>query len=101
MAHVATKKLSALVGLLGFAVTTVAAPARSQIAFEEVTTAAGITRMSVTYGLAWGDLDGDGWPDLWVGNHGTATSLYRNNRDGTFTDLVAQLDPNGSYQDWH
>ncbi len=35
----------------------------------------------------WGDLDGDGFLDLFISRHFEGYSLYRNNRDGTFTDL--------------
>ena len=41
-----------------------------------------------SWGSSWGDLDRDGYPDLWSGNHRKYASLYRNNRDGTFTDLL-------------
>ena len=34
------------------------------------------------------DLDGDGWPDIYVASDSTAAILYRNNRDGTFTDVA-------------
>jgi len=34
-----------------------------------------------------GDFDNDGWPDLYVGNYGK-NRLYRNNHDGTFTDVA-------------
>lgn len=37
-------------------------------------------------GAAWGDYDGDGWPDLFVTNSSNQNNcLYRNNGDGTFT----------------
>ena len=47
-------------------------------------------------GLAWGDYDGDGDPDLYVTNWATsyssaANALYRNNGDGTFSDVASQL----------
>ena len=43
-------------------------------------------------GVAWIDYDNDGYPDLYFvnGAPGTANALYRNNRDGTFTDVTAQ-----------
>ena len=34
------------------------------------------------------DFDGDGWPDIYVASDSTAAILYRNNRDGTFTDVA-------------
>ena len=36
---------------------------------------------------AVGDYDNDGWPDLYVTNYGK-NRLYRNNHDGTFTDVA-------------
>jgi tetratricopeptide (TPR) repeat protein len=40
----------------------------------------------------WGDLDNDGWLDLVVANgvlhEGSVTQIYRNNRDGTFTNVT-------------
>jgi hypothetical protein len=39
---------------------------------------------------AWGDYDNDGWLDLFIGNNqsGSRNSLFRNNRDGTFTKVA-------------
>ncbi len=37
--------------------------------------------------MAVGDYDNDGWPDIYVANYGK-NRLYRNNRDGTFTDVA-------------
>ena len=58
-------------------------------AFEDVSAAAGITRASGTYGLGVStlDFDNDGWTDLYVANDSNPSALYRNNHDGTFTDL--------------
>ena len=49
----------------------------------------GITRASGTYGLGVStlDFDDDGWVDLYVANDSNPSALYRNNRDGTFTDI--------------
>lgn len=43
-------------------------------------------------GVAVGDFDGDGYPDLYVVNSrpGQPNSLYRNNHDFTFTDVAPQ-----------
>ncbi|MEY2412449.1 MAG: hypothetical protein QOD84_1055, partial [Acidobacteriaceae bacterium] len=38
----------------------------------------------------WGDYDGNSWPDLYVVNDFGKKNLYRNNGDGTFTDIAAQ-----------
>ena len=40
-------------------------------------------------GIAVGDYNNDGYPDLFVTSYGR-TILYRNNRDGTFTDVTAR-----------
>ena len=61
------------------------------IQFEEVSQQAGITRIGESWGNAWGDFDGDGYLDLWATNHKHKPSLYRNNRDGTFTDIIDQV----------
>ncbi len=37
-----------------------------------------------------GDYDNDGWLDIFAGNNGP-NSLYHNNRDGTFTNIAAQV----------
>jgi enediyne biosynthesis protein E4 len=55
--------------------------------FSEVTRAAGLTRpRGKSLGIAVSDVDGDGWPDLLLSNDQEPNALYRNNRDGTFTD---------------
>ncbi len=40
-------------------------------------------------GVAVGDFDNDGWPDIFVTGYGSAI-LYRNNHNGTFTDVTAK-----------
>ena len=66
-------------------------PSWSDIQFEEVSHQAGITRIGESWGNAWGDFDGDGYLDLWATNHKHKPSLYRNNGDGTFTDIIDQV----------
>jgi hypothetical protein len=39
------------------------------------------------FGVAVGDYDNDGWPDIYVANYGK-NRLYHNNHDGTFTDIA-------------
>ncbi|EDX84857.1 FG-GAP repeat domain protein [Synechococcus sp. PCC 7335] len=66
----------------------------SQISFEDVTDTAGDFISARSYGAgAWGDFNGDGRPDLWVNNHfGSGRNLFVNNGDGTFTDIVNQVE---------
>jgi len=63
----------------------------SDIQFEEVSEQVGITRVGESWGNAWGDFDGDGYLDLWATNHKHKPSLYRNNGDGTFTDIIDEV----------
>jgi hypothetical protein len=55
--------------------------------FEEVTDKAGVANERWGFGVAVGDYDNDGRPDMYVSNYGTSR-LYRNNGDGTFTDVA-------------
>ncbi|MEQ9668412.1 FG-GAP-like repeat-containing protein [Coleofasciculus sp. G2-EDA-02] len=62
------------------------------IRFEEVTNEAGISYAGLTYGSAWGDFNGDKFPDIWVNNHFNHPGiLYLNQKDGTFTDATSTV----------
>ena len=58
--------------------------------FEDVSDKSGITKASGTYGLGVStlDFDDDGWVDAYVANDSNPSALYRNNHDGTFTDIA-------------
>ena len=71
--------------------------------FVDVAEEAGVLNLGRAKGVAWGDYDGDGFPDLYVSNLGTDNRLYHNNRDGTFTDEAAILGvaaPTSSFSTW-
>jgi hypothetical protein len=55
--------------------------------FTEVSEAAGLTTIWPTIGSAWGDYNGDGYPDVFLSNAMGRSQLFRNNGDGTFTDV--------------
>ena len=76
-------------------------PVWCDIQFEEVSEQAGITRNGESWGNAWGDFDGDGYMDLWATNHKHKPSLYRNNRDGTFTDIIDAVWQANPFADTH
>jgi len=58
-------------------------------AFENVTKKAGLyDPTSKSLGIALVDYDNDGWLDLFVANDTEPNKLYRNNHDGTFTDVA-------------
>jgi Flp pilus assembly protein TadD/peroxiredoxin len=57
--------------------------------FTDRTQAAGLNAENDRYSFAcaWGDHNGNGWPDLYVANDFGRSNLYRNNGDGTFTPI--------------
>lgn len=59
--------------------------------FEDVTANAGLFDVTgKALGVTLLDHDQDGWPDLFVANDTVPNRLYRNNRNGTFTELGLQ-----------
>lgn len=58
--------------------------------FEDVGAKAGVARTAFTKGTASADYDNDGYPDLYVSNFGEANFLYRNNGDGTFSEVAVR-----------
>lgn len=59
--------------------------------FEDVTAKSGIfDSSSKSLGAALVDVDGDSWLDLFVANDTQPNKLYRNNRDGTFTESAVR-----------
>lgn len=59
--------------------------------FEDVTAEAGLSgaELDFSFGVAAGDYDNDGYPDLFLANAGP-NALYRNNRNGTFSNVTAE-----------
>ncbi len=57
--------------------------------FTDVTAKAGLDGDGYDMGVAVGDFNNDGWPDIYVASV-TKNRLYRNNGDGTFTDVTDQ-----------
>jgi hypothetical protein len=59
--------------------------------FTDVTDAAGVGGGPETFGMgvAVGDYDNDGWPDIFVTSYGKCI-LYKNNKNGTFTDVTKE-----------
>jgi enediyne biosynthesis protein E4 len=57
--------------------------------FSDVSEKSGITKANGTYGLGvlTADFDNDGWTDIYVANDSAPAALYRNNKNGTFTDI--------------
>jgi hypothetical protein len=58
--------------------------------FRDVSEASGIARVKGRYPMTAtaADLDGDGWVDIYAACDSTAAILYRNNHDGSFSDVA-------------
>ncbi|HEX3729012.1 MAG TPA: VCBS repeat-containing protein, partial [Opitutaceae bacterium] len=66
--------------------------------FTDVSEKAGIRGEAQGHSALWWDYDNDGWPDLYVANDFAAPDkLYRNNRDGTFSNVIDQVVPHLPY----
>ena len=61
--------------------------------FSDVTAETALNQNNTRYSFCcgWNDFNGDGWPDLYVVNDFGRKNLYRNNGDGKFTDVAAEL----------
>lgn len=71
--------------------------------FVDVALHAGVINRRSSKGVVWGDYNGDRFPDLYVSNLGQPNRLYRNNKDGTFTDVAEDAgvqDPERSFPCW-
>ena len=60
--------------------------------FEDVSQKAGMRKVRDFYAFTavTADLNGDGWPDIYIACDSTPSILFRNNRDGTFSDVATE-----------
>jgi Flp pilus assembly protein TadD/peroxiredoxin len=65
---------------------------RGEHTFEDVTVPSGldVSNNRFSFCCGWDDYNRDGWPDLYVVNDFGRKVLYRNNGNGTFTDVSAE-----------
>lgn len=66
------------------------------LTFTDVTDKAGVGGAGYGMGVAVGDYNNDGWPDLFVANV-NGNQLFRNNGDGTFTDVTKKAGVGGGF----
>ncbi len=66
--------------------------------FVDVTDRAGLTTFGLSLSATVGDLNQDGWPDLYVSNDfSTPDYMFINNQDGTFSEQVKTSTKNTSF----
>lgn len=60
--------------------------------FTDVTEKSGVGKAKGSYGMTAvaGDFDNDGWPDIYVACDSTPSFLFRNNHDGTFSEVALE-----------
>ncbi|TNE60094.1 MAG: CRTAC1 family protein [Bacteroidetes bacterium] len=58
--------------------------------FSEIGESAGVAVSTLSAAAVWGDINNDGWPDLYVARTGSPDQLFLNNRDETFTNISLQ-----------
>ena len=102
-------KLGWTSALIALAASCLALASTHSATFTNVTAAAGLTHNAIppggptaptfpevqSGGAAAGDFDGDGWVDLFITRHFDSDLMYRNNGDGTFSDVTANAFPGG------
>ncbi len=65
--------------------------------FVDVAQKAGVAERALTKGVAWGDYDQDGWPDIYVSNLPGTNRLYRNLGNGRFRDVAREAGVTGPF----
>ncbi|MDQ8183433.1 FG-GAP-like repeat-containing protein [Pelagicoccus sp. SDUM812005] len=66
--------------------------------FVETTKEAGIQGSTFGHAATWFDFDEDRWPDLYIANDFSGNDyLYRNNHDGTFSNVLHEVAPSAPY----
>jgi hypothetical protein len=58
--------------------------------FTDVAVSGGVTNNRFAKGVIWGDYNDDRYPDIYVSNLESENRLFRNNGDGTFTDVARE-----------
>jgi hypothetical protein len=59
--------------------------------FTNATDSSGVTTNFYTWGAEWGDFNNDGFMDLFLANTTGYNQLYKNNGNGTFTDVTIPM----------
>ena len=62
------------------------------IQFIDTSEKLGFTRGTETWGISWGNLNGDKWPDIYNSGHRDFPRLYRNTGTADFNDVAMSYD---------
>ncbi len=87
----ARPRLSATV-LLACAASVYSSQSTAQVVFDDVTNGSGLEYTGESYGAAWGDMNNDGRPDLFVSHHRNPSGLYVNQGEGKFLNRRGDID---------
>ena len=71
--------------------------------FTDTAKQAGVANYSYVKGVSCGDFNNDRFPDIYLSNYSGPNRLYKNNGNGTFTDVAQELHvtrPNVSFPAW-
>ena len=85
--------------IVGATLFLLSAAAGAEIQFEDVSSEVGLNRIQPSFGQAWGDLNSDGWPDLFINNHSRKNSIYLNSGNGNFRDVTDAADGDNFWTD--
>ncbi len=70
-----------------------AGPVQAQMQFDDARDTSGLGgTFSESWGVALGDVNGDLYPDIFSPNHRNRANLFRNNGDGTFSEVTGEVD---------
>ncbi len=85
MARISPVKAVLLASLMGTA-------NADPVQFEDTSNKLDFERGTESWGISWGNINRDGWPDLYNHGHRDYTRLYRNTGDGDFEDVTFEYD---------